>query len=588
MKKHIQKLAFLVFSLVLILSCSKDDTDVTPVDQNGGDIFRSQIVTLNISNVSLSANEYQGMLGSQNIVLQKADDNRLLFSVSSSTPLGAVDLVIPALNNTVIHYDVKDTVLSSSVDVTMTPFFSKLDAVVLDNPVHDAALQSSIASFHAVYDNLTTEEKTEMAIIYKANSALINNILINNFSVFERNQATTSGIISSITLHKTAVLGIAAGAILFELGVHPGVKAIGAVIAGVSTGYAIEYFEKVIDDAAIRFGLVADNIIGINDRVIQNSFITFQTDVQKTINLNTQNRKLIASDANNTQSDIVTFFKYHNRFNYIIGAINDKITWINNNVIFANFGLIGLETMPTTSTQANVTVNAVDFSKFTFSVSHPNLQLISSTLQSDGLLNIKLKIIGTPATLPVVSHLNYAFNDDINSFSGKLPIEVANFNSLTIGDSFQGGIVAYIFLQGDPGYVSGEVHGLIASATDQGSSVTWGCSGTYINWANSSVLLGGKQNTIDIVNGCAEAGIAARLCFDLVLNNYDDWYLPSKDELEKLYINKALIGGFANEVYWTSTQSSTTSAWYINFNSGLISPNAGKFGFQNVRAIRSF
>jgi uncharacterized protein (TIGR02145 family) len=424
--KHSFKFIFLfaLFSLIILSSCSKDDSASEPINQNGGEVFRSQVVTINLNNVTLSENEYQGMLGDQNIVLQKSDDNRLLFSVAQTTPLGLIDLIIPTLNNTTIHYEVKNTELSETPDETMAPFFTNLNAVNFINSAQNLELQNSINSFNAVYDNLTLEEKTEMAIMYKANTVLINNILLNDFSSFGRNNASSTGIISSMTLHKTAVLGIAAGAVLFELGVHPGVKALGAVLAGVSTGFAIEYFGQVIDIAAIRFGIMADNLIGTNDRDSQSTFISFQNDVQKSMSLDTKNRKLMASDSDNPKSDIISFFKYHNKFNYIINAINNQITWVNNNVIFANFSLIGLEVMPTTSPNVDNSVNTVDFSKISFSVNHSSLQLVSSTLQSDGQLNMKIKIIGTPNSLPVESFLNYSYTDDLSSFSGKLPIEV--------------------------------------------------------------------------------------------------------------------------------------------------------------------
>ena len=45
---------------------------------------------------------------------------------------------------------------------------------------------------------------------------------------------------------------------------------------------------------------------------------------------------------------------------------------------------------------------------------------------------------------------------------------------------------------------------------------------------------------------------------------YTDWYLPSKDELNKLYLNKVVIGGFAggfpDGFYWSSSEDSSTTA----------------------------
>lgn len=90
--------------------------------------------------------------------------------------------------------------------------------------------------------------------------------------------------------------------------------------------------------------------------------------------------------------------------------------------------------------------------------------------------------------------------------------------------------------------------------------------------------------------GCAEAEIAARFRGDLVLNGYSDWYLPSRNELKELKINKIAIGGFANNNYWSSSESSgsfTFEAWSLSF-----SDDSQFLLFKgvvcNVRAVRTF
>ena len=158
---------------------------------------------------------------------------------------------------------------------------------------------------------------------------------------------------------------------------------------------------------------------------------------------------------------------------------------------------------------------------------------------------------------------------------------------LAIGQNYGGGKIAYILVSGDPGYDANVPHGLIAAASDQSTLLEWGCFGAAIPGADGTALGTGNQNTIDIMAGCATAGIAARICDDFVLNGYSDWYLPSKDELNKLYINRVAFGSFSSLNYWSSSEYDNDPAWYQDFSSG-IQNFANKFNILLVRAVRAF
>jgi hypothetical protein len=168
---------------------------------------------------------------------------------------------------------------------------------------------------------------------------------------------------------------------------------------------------------------------------------------------------------------------------------------------------------------------------------------------------------------------------------------------LSVGLSAFGGKIAYILQPGDPGYDANVVHGLVAAATDVSTDAMWGCFSTTITGADGSTIGTGNQNTIDILAGCSEDGIAAKLCAELSITDqdgtvYNDWYLPSKNELIKLYQNRVAITGFNTSVnYWSSTEgiNQLIDAWVLNFSDGTGADIMKDV--QNsihVRAIRSF
>ena len=178
-------------------------------------------------------------------------------------------------------------------------------------------------------------------------------------------------------------------------------------------------------------------------------------------------------------------------------------------------------------------------------------------------------------------------------------ISYANNGGLNIGDFTRGGYVFYLFVAGDPGYVAGETHGLIAAPYDQSTNAEWGCLGTSIPGADGTAIGTGYQNTIDIVNAnCSSyygSPLAAYICDTLTLGGYDDWFLPSKDELNLMYQNigpgnnlgVGNVGGFVSNIYWSSSEIDNSYAWRHGFTFGF-NNNGAKLFDHCVRAIRAF
>ncbi|BDB57323.1 beta strand repeat-containing protein [Flavobacterium ammonificans] len=180
----------------------------------------------------------------------------------------------------------------------------------------------------------------------------------------------------------------------------------------------------------------------------------------------------------------------------------------------------------------------------------------------------------------------------------------ATSEPLVVGSSYKGGKIAYIFQSGDPGYVAGEFHGIIASNSDLSNGIRWGqgndgLSTTYdcVNRHSASgfalpcAIGAGRSNTSLIIASNTESSptdYAALICsnYSVVSNGvtYNDWFLPSKDEMLKLYQNKNLIGG----LFYDSTNASSKSNWYWTSSGDVFQDRATDVNSSNANNSRSF
>jgi len=155
-----------------------------------------------------------------------------------------------------------------------------------------------------------------------------------------------------------------------------------------------------------------------------------------------------------------------------------------------------------------------------------------------------------------------------------------------IGESYGGGIVFYVY--------DGGQHGLIAATSDQSSGIRWyGGSHTDTRARADGIGAGLKNTSIIIADQGPVDGndFAATVCNEYSVTiagvTYGDWYLPSKHELNLLYLQKNVVGGFGNTNYWSSSEYSFDYAWYQTFDVGN-QYNYNKNSTYYVRAIRAF
>ncbi|ABB23696.1 DUF1566 domain-containing protein [Pelodictyon luteolum] len=179
-------------------------------------------------------------------------------------------------------------------------------------------------------------------------------------------------------------------------------------------------------------------------------------------------------------------------------------------------------------------------------------------------------------------------------------------SSISYGDRVGGGIVFYLD--------ESRRHGLVAALVDSSVDVPdrwdkrhsvgqyrWSTGQRMVKnetdyaWRQlnaADVGMGqGAENTRKILLKYPPGsfrGSAAAIAAAYRGGGFCDWFLPSREELNELFLNRSFAGGFAATGYWSSSESSAMCAWYQNFKSGVQYNTFGKDNLKRVRAVRAF
>jgi len=158
-----------------------------------------------------------------------------------------------------------------------------------------------------------------------------------------------------------------------------------------------------------------------------------------------------------------------------------------------------------------------------------------------------------------------------------------------IGDYRDGGVVFW---------VDGNGGGLVCAVSDQSNGIIWHNGTNLVTGATATAIGTGMQNTVTIVGVQGAGSYAAESCSSLTLNGYSDWFLPSQDELNEIYLNLGTVnaaaitnGGTAFNLsngYWTSSEYNATVAYTQNLSNGYQGLATKNNLTYQVRAIRAF
>jgi hypothetical protein len=183
-----------------------------------------------------------------------------------------------------------------------------------------------------------------------------------------------------------------------------------------------------------------------------------------------------------------------------------------------------------------------------------------------------------------------------------------------VGSFYGGGVVSYLFVEGDAGYVEGELHGLIVALEDQSPlpvMTQWQSDFPSQLIETTETAIGtGSANTDEIIAvlGTNEEPYAAWLARAYTGGSYTDWFLPSADDLHQMYLNRVTINTSAeanggsifstneccasSKPYWSSSEKDYQMAYYHSFDPTTARNVQVGWYYKSqsyyVRAVRAF
>lgn len=171
---------------------------------------------------------------------------------------------------------------------------------------------------------------------------------------------------------------------------------------------------------------------------------------------------------------------------------------------------------------------------------------------------------------------SYATNSKGTGYGNEMTFTTNNSN-YNIGDTAFGGIIFYLD--------NSKKHGLVFDykISNQSFYASWDGDPLWVNGsfvfrttnATATNIGSGATNTNKIISALATPpptnAYSANLCRNNTGSGYNDWFMPSLDELRELYKNRQLIP-YAVSTTWSSSENSTdpNKAWYIDFTTGNV------------------
>ena len=212
--------------------------------------------------------------------------------------------------------------------------------------------------------------------------------------------------------------------------------------------------------------------------------------------------------------------------------------------------------------------------------------LINAGTPADSLLNAGAEV------LMVMAELSWTVDSMLVYFS---PVAVFNYGlpaDSLYGKTYQEGIIFYLDTLNEHIF-----EGMVVTPNAITGTSSWGCLMESVPGAQNDSIGDGQLNTTAIIDSSCMVQGAADIADAYDSGEFDDWFLPSKEDLKAMHDNLHLNGKggfdeFGGGSYWSSSEEDVNNAWahefltVLNF-SGTQYSTGKQFGWR-VRGVRFF
>ncbi len=413
----------LCLSILSVPSCKKSDgfEDGNESTYHGGSVFQGQLVKVSIPD-KLNGQEFVGSLGNQSIKLTQMNDTGLYFMVPYDAPAGEQLLKIEEKPELLLAYTVVETKLLKSPEETFEPMISMMEGfsetIKMDTLPAKSEVQATISNFLQIYQNASAEEKRQYALFYQANAELFDGIINDDYDDLALKNNSKDRFVLYVKC-KASVLAMAGGVAVAILGVGPD-KLIGVAVASIGCYKAFGHLMTFNLAPVIKTNMVLDDVDGYFKK--QNE-LKFYEGEEKELKIEFRERGVSMEDqGSNSAPSTVGFFTTYYLYNSTVNTLNDIISWVNDNVFFADFKRMKNFQLPGTRAEEIGELAETDYTGLSFSLKSDEAAI--GMVRGLGTGKYGISINSTSSSQTNLFILHYEYQDAFNEIKGFFPIEL--------------------------------------------------------------------------------------------------------------------------------------------------------------------